>query len=193
MLKRPPITTEDLLKALTTMRVFVGVPKNRQDLKEAKKRLKAEAWRVLAALGDEHQMTSIYEGHPQEYLYDFVWLDNTGTLTLAVESETSMYGDDVLYDFRKLLHAKAAIKLVLFLDSPLRARNPNIRRISIHMIEEALHSYTGHIPGEEYIAVQFCNLKTGCLEAYRWTAPESRSEDLLSCQLSPFFSHRWTL
>ncbi|MGJ5813693.1 hypothetical protein [Paludibaculum fermentans] len=175
--------------------MFDVVPRNRSDLKAAKKRLKAEAWRVLAELGTQRGLISKYAGHPQEYLYDFVWLDGGGALALVVESETSMYGYDVLYDFGKLLHAKAPIKLILFLDSPLIARNGEIRRISVDMIENALNSYTGHVAGEEYIVVQFCNLRTRCLEAYRWLVSESQTLTLQSgesCKLVKFFSHSWT-
>jgi hypothetical protein len=111
-------------------------------------------------------------------------------MRLAAEPETSMYGDDVLYDFRKLFHAKCPMKLVLFLDSPQHARNAEIRRISVEMFENSMNSYDGYIPGEEYIIIQVCSLKTGCLEAYRYTVPEQ--PDGLQRKLTKFFSHRWT-
>jgi hypothetical protein len=164
---------------MTAMRVFDEVPRKRKEFKEVKARTKIEIARVLDDLGQTCQMETLYENHPQEFLYDVVWLNGSGTMELAVECEVSFSASDVLYDFRKLLHAKAPLKLMLFSDSSQLQRENIVGRI-----EEELKSFRGHVPGEEYIVVQFCNFQTGCMDAYRYRA--TRSVDL-----EKFFTHAW--
>ena len=161
------------------MRVFNEVPTKRKDFKEVKARTRIEIARILDELGQTCQMQTLYENHPQEFLYDVVWINASGRMELAVECEVSFSVADVLYDFRKLLHAKAPLKLMLFSDSSQLQRE-NI----VGKIEEELKSFKGHVPGEEYIVVQFCNFHSGCMEAYRYEATRSVG-------LEKFFTHDW--
>ena len=175
----PPVTADALVRAMIEMQVFSSAPNGRAEFKAVKARMKHEIARVLDSLGRTCEMDTIHEGHPQEFLYDVVWITRSGTMALAVECETSMYVADVLYDFRKLLHAKAPLKLMVFSDSA-QLRSQGI----IGKIGEELKAFRGHLPGEEYVVVQFCNFDTGCLEAYRFTAT-------CSLELEKFFSHAW--
>jgi len=164
---------------MTEMQVFSAAPTGRAEFKAVKAQMKHEIARVLDALGRTCGMETVHESHPQEFLYDVVWIAPSGTMGLAVECETSMYVADVLYDFRKLLYAKAPLKLMVFSDSAQLRRQSIIDRIA-----DELKAFHGHLPGEEYIVVQFCNFQTGCLEAYRFVATRS-------VELEKFHAHTW--
>jgi len=179
-----PTSVDVLVRNIAQMRVFAVAPTQRSHFKRVKAGLKVELQRVLSALGSELQMETWYTNPPQrEFMYDLVWINVSGVMTLAVECESSGYPGDVIYDFKKLLHAKAPMKLLLFADS--RHMGDIFDRI-----KEELNAYGGHLWGEQYVLVQFCNFTTGCLEAYSYEVPTAEGSRV-PVTFTKCFEHRW--
>ena len=107
-----PVTLSQLVRAMLQMRLFDATPSGvvqrmkRVEFRRVKPQLKVELWRVLKALGNQKKMVSLFEKEPSEFLYDLVWINKAGTMKLAVECESGNT-KDVIYDFKKLFHAKA--------------------------------------------------------------------------------------
>src|SRR5882724_8978053 len=156
-----PVTLNELVRAILQMRGLFGAtplsgvvqPMKRVEFRRVKPQLKIELRRVLEALGEKHRMRTMYtkkastkEPKLKEFLYDLVWMNKAGMMTLAVECESGNT-KDVIYDFKKLFHAKAPMKVMVFSDSN------NLANI-FPEIEKALNCYGGNISGEQYVAVQ---------------------------------------
>lgn len=179
-----PVPAELLVHSLAGMRVFLNAPRNYGEFKKVKRKLKSEMGRVLTELGQAHGLETRYEGHRHEYLFDAVWMNHERAMILAAESEAGIYVPEVLYDFEKLFYAKAPMKLLLFSDSPMIQREHLIQRI-----EDDLRGFKGHIAGEEYIIVQFCNFETRKMQAYRYAINGSGANG--STRFVKFFEHEW--
>jgi hypothetical protein len=152
--------------------MFETAPTRRIEFRRLGKGLmKAELWRVLDALGREYHLRSAYScksENKREFLYDYVWLDRSGVMKLAVESESTALTNNVMEDFRKLIHAKAPLKMIVFSDGPQM-------RTIFQDLEKELQAYQGHVVGERYVAVQFCEFATGRMiaQCFDVVAPQS--------------------
>jgi hypothetical protein len=86
-----------------------------------------------------------------EWLFDTVWKRKTGDLALVAESEWAQATKEILYDFRKVLIAKAPIKLLVYDGGDEECCSQSIR----NAIEECMEAYSAHVPGESYLLVSF--------------------------------------
>lgn len=73
---------------------------------------------ALAEVGERKGYTSAYIGHPQEFLYDLIWVrkDQAGRIVdvpLVAEIEWANR-EEVWYDFQKLPVARADVRVMIF-------------------------------------------------------------------------------
>lgn len=119
---------------------------------------------LLDELGKSLDFSSEY-GHRSaglsEFLIDFMWWDKRNKahqqMVLAVESEwynirpglpnpEILYAEEVAKDFYKLLVIKSPYKLMLFSSDGGTKRDLVVKRL-----ESDVHSFVGHLAGEEYL------------------------------------------
>jgi len=132
---------------------------------------------IIADIGADLGMETHLTHGPtkrKEFLCDVCWINpQTYCMELAVESE--MAGNsDVVADFKRLLHAKPPIKLIIF------DRGPKYGPMVVVDIEEELRRYRGHVKGEQYFVFD-CHgdrddRKFHC---YSWTVPHNESIDVV--------------
>lgn len=82
-----------------------------------------------------------------EFLFDLVWLGSHG-MELAVESEWNGVGN-VLVDFKKLVHVKAPIKLLVCDTAKTESQ-------VLPKLHDYLAAYHDHRAGEHYVVVDLC-------------------------------------
>jgi hypothetical protein len=81
-----------------------------------------------------------------EWLLDLIWLDEkTGAIHLAAESELGN-ANEVLDDFRRLLCAKAALKVMIYYvyNKPF-----------LNKFEDCMTNFDQHVEGEHYLLIEF--------------------------------------
>ena|SRR5258706_8026089 len=77
---------------------------------------------------------------------------------------------------------KRPMKVMVFSDSN------NLANIFTD-IKKALNSYGGNISGEQYVAVQVCNLDTRCLKAHKYEVVDTGSHRLVT--LTEHIERKW--
>ncbi len=102
------------------------------------------------ALGYYVCTKSVTGANHGEWLFDQVWMAKTpGQLKrigLVVECEWSLKQDDILYDFRKLLVARADVRLMIF-----QARTPQRVKALFDLLRAETQGFTQQQSGDHYM------------------------------------------
>ncbi len=119
----------------------------------------AEIKRRFANLGESLGFNFLPKACEPQWLFDFIWFKNDAKhvnclfkeLDMVLESEWAKYLDDVVFDFQKLLIAKAPLKVMIFQswDHDVISRFERLR--------EEIESFEPKIPGETYLLAAFVN------------------------------------
>ncbi|MBV6499029.1 MAG: hypothetical protein CJBNEKGG_01478 [Prosthecobacter sp.] len=131
----------------------------------------------IGQIGLEAGLLATASGYPtprdREWLYDLIWFQNSPEkhlerLVMALESEWNRHPEEILYDFEKLLVARAALKVMIFQD--------NGRNLSElwQMFEKSLQTYAHHDPIELYVWAAFQETD------HAFTVKTARVEELLT-------------
>jgi hypothetical protein len=94
----------------------------------------------------------------REFMWDHTWIGPDSQLALALESEWSRLGHLVLDDFKKLLYAKAPLKVLVYGE---QQQNLDAWK----MIDCCLQSFRYHTAGERYLIINVRAWTSQCLEA----------------------------
>jgi RNAse (barnase) inhibitor barstar len=131
----------------------------------------------IGQIGLEAGLLATASGYPtpkdREWLYDLIWFQNSPQkhlerLVMALESEWSRDPDEILYDFEKLLVARAPLKVMIFQDN---GRNLDALW---QMFEKSLQTYAHHDPTELYVWAAFQETR------HEFTVKAARVEELLA-------------
>lgn len=131
----------------------------------------------IGQIGLEAGLLATASGYPtpkdREWLYDLIWFQNSPEkhlerLVMALESEWSRDPDEILYDFEKLLVARAPLKVMIFQDN-----GENLDALW-QMFEKSMQTYAHHDPTELYVWAAFQETR------YAFMVKTARVEELLA-------------
>ncbi|MGD1094044.1 MAG: hypothetical protein ABSB35_18930 [Bryobacteraceae bacterium] len=107
-----------------------------------------------------HKAQGLKRNDPKrEFMWDHVWISNEdGQLALVLESEWSKWGELVLEDFKKLLYAKAPLKVLVYVE-----QKENL--MAWEAMKRCLQSFAFHLDGEHYLIVNLRGWDSGSVEA----------------------------
>ena len=112
----------------------------------------------IGQIGLDAGLLATASGYPtpkdREWLYDLIWFQNSPEkhlekLVMALESEWSRDPDEILYDFEKLLVARAPLKVMIFQDN-----GGNLDALW-QMFEKSMQTYAHPDPTELYVWAAF--------------------------------------
>jgi len=118
----------------------------------------AEIKRGIGKIGRDNGYLACATDFPrpkcQEWLYDLIWYRNTRDhhleeLIMVLESEWSRDLEEILYDFEKLLIAKAPIKVMIFQD-----HNDDLDTLWA-MLAKGIRTFRSPDPGETYLLAAY--------------------------------------
>ncbi len=112
-------------------------------------------------------LDEIEDANKGEYLLDLAWVDeNSEKLILGLESEWGNW-EAVEYDFYKLMYTKSKIKVTVFkVGSDMSADS------FITDFQKTLKLFEQHIPGEQYLFIEFCEYEPYRIIGYDFTITE---------------------
>ena len=146
-----PITNATTIAYRIAAEIGLRVPL-REDRKEF---IRADpAWAdalmgILRDLGTEFgcETHCMKPGGGRASVFDLIWLSERGLLMLAAEIEWTSTLTDVRVDFKKLLHAKSPLKLMIL-------ARPDPEGTILPQLAKSVVEYAGHVEGEEYVIIQ---------------------------------------
>jgi hypothetical protein len=159
----PPISAEKLSEELKKLAFTRAREIDSQEKDKAWTQAVREALDSIASSLNYDPVCSRKEPACSEVMLDQVWfpLEGDQHFVFAMECEWGNERDrkgkkydsvakDVRYDFRKLLHVKAPLKMLVY------TADDDIMRMAIHgKIKDAMIHYPFHVEGESYVFVEF--------------------------------------
>lgn len=143
------------------------LPKRRNGAQDCRRALTNALNLGLRNMTDEGRIIVRYEAtrgkrnDPNgEFLWDHVWIERQdGRLLLVLESEWSQWPELVMNDFRKLLYARSALKVLVYSEQTTSR--------SVHSdIDKCITAFPYHSVAERYLIVNLRGWISGCIEAW---------------------------
>lgn len=162
----PPPISPDKIVAVISERVYPLLPKHHSGPQQCRRALTDALYTGLRSLTDEsqfyvrHKANGLKRNDPnRELMWDHVWVSKQDAqLALVLESEWSKWEGLVVDDFKKLLYAKAPLKVLVYVEQKENLKVPTA-------VEECLKSFPFHFVGEQYLIVNARGWRSGHVEA----------------------------